>query len=153
MGVSTDAKVAFGFPLEEEDSTPEFLRLRNEDAEDPDDERSYTEIDFDDLRCADLGIIRPSTTNYDDPVWPAYWKAKNEALSAHPADLVYHCSDNYRMYFLAVNGTQIVANRGNVKPLSLPIISGEQITAMREWCCKHRIKWQEPKWCLMSDWS
>lgn len=141
MGVSTDGIIAFGFQVGDEDETPAFL----ENVEDH---------DFEEVQARDLGLEKPTTTNYDDPVWSAYWKAKRERIPAeHPADLVHHCSGEYPMYFLAVPGTEVKANRGYPKAFSLPVITDEQINALRLWCEKHGVEWQEPKWHLMSYWG
>lgn len=128
MGTSTNAIIAFGFQLGEEGETPPFLQSEEDE-----------EFDFDEIRARELGVTEKYPTR--------------EQLAAHPADLVWHCSSDYPMYFLAVNGTQVEAYGGCPKSFKLPEISEEQIAALKAWCEKNGVEWQEPAWHLMSYWG
>lgn len=135
MGVSTDGIVAFGFDLGEELPASFRTYLGSED----DDDEEY--FDWDAFVEHHLGL-----QNEEDPAR----KAGREGFSV---DLVTHCSYDYPMYFLAVNGTEVSARRGYPKKLDLADVTAAKIQAMREFCEQMGIEWQEPSWHLMSIWG
>lgn len=140
MGVSTDAIIAFGFDL-------------GEDL--PDAWAEIEEFDFDELRADELGLQKPEHRDYKKD-WPEYWKKKTAILPTHAADLIYHCSGEYPMHFLAVNGTNIRASRGSPEALPSDLMTSlapKKIAALREFCQRHNIEWQEPAWYLFSYWG
>lgn len=136
MGVSTDAIIAFGFDLGEE--RPGWL---------------LTGDDWDAVVARDAGLCRPETKNYDDPAWSQYWDAKKAAVAVCPVELVYHCSWEYPMYFLAVYGTKLKAYRGSPTTFKLRDPGAPTIAGMEQWCAAHGVEWRTPGWYLMSMWG
>jgi hypothetical protein len=144
MGTSTNATVAFGFDLGEE--LPEAWRTEDD---------SDGSFDWDDIVAAESGVVAP-VGEYDssDPAWPKYWDATRKAVAKFPFTLIHHCSGDCPMYFLAVNGTEQVARRGYPEKLKrVEFAQHETIAAMRAFCDKHGIEWQEPAWHLFSYWG
>lgn len=137
MGQSTDALMAFGFDLGEE--LPEIFAT---DAEDGFDADEFL------LRDYDAGV--PDWTP-DRPT--DYWCKKYEALAKLPVDIITHCSGEYPMYFLAVRGTNRRAYRGAPIVAEQYQIGEDQIAALRAFCDKHGIEWQEPRWHIFSMWN
>lgn len=152
MGTSTDAILAFGFDLgdPEDGELDKLLEAGRENDEDED------TFDPDTLLARDAGV-QPPTVEYGEATkhtFEAYWKAKREAVEAHPLDVISHCSGNCPMYFLAVRGTESRALRGYPESnISLPEVSAESVQAMREFCERYGITFKTPSWCLFSDWS
>ena len=134
MGVSTDAIVAFGFNLGEE--WPDGLKI-NDDDEDS--------TDFEDWIAEHLGL--------GDWQAEGYWERKREAVAAFPVDIITHCSYDYPEYFIAVRGTEQRARRGYPEKLEVPEVGRAKIEAMREFCEKHGIEWEEPSWHIFSLWG
>jgi hypothetical protein len=146
MGTSTDAILAFGFDLGEQEELPDALLAACRD----DDEGGFA---FDSLVAKEIGLVEPTHGNYEAPEWPAHWKAKREAEAAYPLDLIGHCSGDYRMWFLAVRGTEQRARRGSPVAINeLPQPPADRIEAMRAFCEGYGIEWQEPRWYIFSDW-
>lgn len=143
MGTSTDAIIAFGFDLGEE--LPESLQaLMDEHEREPDE-----------VLAADIGIELPQYHVGCD--YSAYSAARNAALADLKIDLIPHCSGEYTMYFLAARGSDKKANRGYPKALEPTDLAGDNfkarsIDAMRAFCDRHGIEWQEPKWHIFSIW-
>lgn len=143
MGQSTNAIMAFGFDLGEE--LPDSFEANAED--DGEDDGGFESDDFL-LRDYDAGI-----PEWQPGLSPDYWKDKRDALAKIPVDLIQHCSGDYPMYFLAVRGTQRTATRGNPTQASQYLIGQDEIDALRAFCDKHGIEWQEPKWYIFSMWN
>lgn len=62
------------------------------------------------------------------------------------------------MYFLAARGSDKLALRGYptaLEPGDLDVtkFGPEVINAMRAFCKRHDIEWQEPKWHIFSTWN
>lgn len=130
MGVSTNGILVFGIELGEE--LPEFLE------------------DFDDTWWDFTDSI--SGVADDDS---ERWEKRRDFRDNFPVELVSHCSYEYPMYILAVNGTEITASRGSpevIDPASL-VVSPEKIEELRKFCEEYGIEWEEPKWYLCSMWG
>ena len=150
MGTSTNAILAFGFDLGVED-TEELPEKMLEDNRDIDEEDGF---DFNRVAAKMAGIEQPSVKyEGNEEAWRAYWKKQSDAAKACPIDLITHCSYDCPMYFLAVRGTKIVANRGFPELAVMPPISGDQLQALRDFCARYEIDWQEPAWHIFSLWG
>lgn len=137
MGVSTDALMAFGFDLGEE--LPESFIYDEEEG-----------FEADEFLLRDYGTGFPEW----QPDGPSdYWKKREEALSKIPVDIITHCSGEYPMYFLAIRGTEHQARRGYPSEAVQREIMSTEIDAMRAFCEKHAIEWQEPRWHIFSMWN
>lgn len=133
MGISSDGKLYFGFPLGGDDDPPDWLPEVGEG-------EGITEA-FEELVYRDAGLTG------DLP-----WKEREAALRACPADIFMHCSYDYGMYILGVRGVEFSASRGDIveiTPESL-LIDSAQIEAFEAWCHKHDIPYQKPAWYLCS---
>lgn len=139
MGVSTDAILAFGIDLGEE--WPDTFNEH-------DDEDDGFEADH--FLACDFAIEIPEWT---PGTGSEYWAQKREAINKIPIELIKHCSSDYPMYFLSIRGTQQTANRGYPKEILQRPIDQSEIDAMRAFCEKHGIEWQEPKWQIFSMWA
>jgi hypothetical protein len=146
MGQSTNAILAFGINLgaEEDGTIPEALVTACGGEDD---------FDFEELILADAGLKAPGHHNYDAPEWDDYWAAKKEAVAAYPVTLEYHCSGEYPMYFLAVNGTVVTARRGYPEVVQPTTVAPQQVQALRDFCERFGIECGEPKWHLFSYWN
>ncbi len=142
MGQSTDAIIAFGFDLGEE--IPESLsELMSQHEHDPDQ-----------ALAEDYGIALPEYAPGCD--YKAYAAAMESALAGLKIDLIAHCSGDYPMYFLAARGSNKRASRGNPTALSendFLINHLLEKDAMRAFCDRHGVEWQEPKWHIFSMWN
>lgn len=142
MGVSTDAIIAFGFDLGDElpDALSDFM--------------SEHEHDSELVLAADHGITLPEYMGRD---YKEYAAAREEALAPLKIDLIPHCSGDYSMWFLAARGSNKTASRGHPQALEVADLAAsfgaEVIEAMRAFCERHGIEWQEPKWHIFSMWS
>lgn len=125
MGISTNAMLVFGFPCGEEGESPEWMGEHEE---------------FSSWLAEKLGLPEED------------YKAHFEAEKACPAELVIHCSYDYPMHVLAIQGLGKTAHRGypqDVHPDDLRI-SPDAIAVFRDWCEKYGIEYQDPKWTLCS---
>jgi hypothetical protein len=146
MSVSTNAIIAFGFDLGEEEDLPEQLsELLKEH-----------EHETDECLAADHGIELPQYAIGCD--YKEYSAGRESALVQLKINLIPHCSGDYTMYFLAARGPDKKANRGHPTALEPYDLNSEKfgqeaIDAMRSFCERHSIEWQEPKWHIFSMWS
>ena len=127
MGISSNGILVFGFPIGEENETPEFL------------EEAGVE-DIDEFIDNELGLNDASV---------------DECLAArktYPVDVTSYCSYEYPMHILAVRGTEITVHRGYSKEITPEhlAVAPERISAFKAWCETHGIEYQEPKWLLCS---
>jgi hypothetical protein len=128
MGVSTNAILAFGFDLGDLDNNlPEGLA------------RMFDEYDNDEEAVL-LDLYSTDTTPVED-------------INKVPVDLIRHCSRDNPMYFLAVRGTKQVALRGYPTAAVFGHVHDSEVKALRDFCTRHNIPWQEPKWCIFSYWG
>lgn len=65
--------------------------------------------------------------------------------------LVQHCSSDYPEYFVVPDGAKFYAWRGNPVVVASLDTKPEWVPALRAFCEKHNIPWQEPQWWLASD--
>lgn len=154
MGMSTDAILVFGIDLCEngyceEDITPPFLQVEDEDAD---------ELDFDDLLLRDAGLAPwgydPDETKCEE--YKVYSARREEARKLAGVELVWHCSGDYQMYILAVAGTEKRASRGYAVEISTDVLLMNQlegIDKLRAFCKRHNIPWVQPRWLLCSYWG
>jgi hypothetical protein len=148
MGVSTDAILAFGFDLGDEEDKSLAARFG---VEEPDDGESF---DFEDWLGEQAGAVYPAGhSGIDSPEYRAYSEKRNAAIDACPVEVVMHCSYDYPMHFLALRGTKQRAWRGSPKAVATEGPAPEQIAAMRQFCEQHGIEWQEPAWHIFSMWG
>lgn len=143
MGTSTDAYLFFGFSFSDQEvgqDTPDWLD------EDMEWEAIYAERHD--------GINKPDVVYIGhEHVYSTYWQAKREAAERASCEIAFHCSGDYPIWFVALQGTRFVASRGDEVEVKLPNIHEEQITEMRAFCELLGIKWKEPKWLLVSYWG
>lgn len=145
MGQSTNAIIAFGFNLGEE--LPEKLQSLMDGEDEP---------DLQEMLALDHSIIMPEYTETCD--YKEYAAARDAALSQIKINLIEHCSGDYPMYFLAVRGSDELAIRGEPTALDPDYLDTmrffpESIDAMRAFCNRHGIEWQEAKWHIFSMWN
>jgi hypothetical protein len=129
MGQSTDAIIAFGVDLGEE--LPEFLE--------------EFDGEFDEFLASISGL----------PKWgePGHSYEAHEAFAkAFPVTIIYHCSGDYPMYVLAVNGTEQRAWRGEPQTIEPLVVSDEQIAALRDFMNEHELD-GDLGWLLFSNWA
>lgn len=144
MGQSTNAIIAFGFDLGEE--LPDSLQsLMDEHSSDPDE-----------VLASDAGIALPEYSRERD--YKEYAAEREAALANLKIDLIEHCSGDYTMYFLAARGSNKKAFRGSPTALDASDLDAgkfgqEAIDAIRSFCERHSIEWQEPKWHIFSMWN
>lgn len=125
MGTSTDAILVFGFQLEDEDATPEFMG-------DFDDFDEY----LDDLN----GLV-----GRDYPT-------RSAARESCPADMTMHCSYDYPMYILSMRGTATRAWRGTPREIDSLGVDPSKVDEFKAWAAERGIE-GEPKWILCSMWG
>jgi hypothetical protein len=130
MGISSDGIVAFGFKLVDE-----------EDGELPPKMTAYMEEDDED--GFDLYNFIAHETGTQDADYPV----QEASRKAFPVDVVMFCSYDYPMYFLAVNGTVAKCSRGYATKFDP---ATPDIAALKAFCEKYEIEWQEPAWHVMS---
>lgn len=72
-------------------------------------------------------------------------------------DIDYHCSANYRIWYVCYKPHHFIAHRGY--PYQIDNIGqlGQDMSAMdaqlKTFCDQHGIPWQQPKWNLASYWG
>lgn len=144
MSQSTDAILAFGFNLTDEDE--DIKEIFGVDEED--------EFEFDEWLATMAGAIYPAGhAGIDSPAYVAYSNACKAAVAACPVELVTHCSAEYPMYFLAVRGTVTTAKRGYPEAVFTYVPEQERIDAARAFCIEMGIELQEPQWHIFSMWG
>jgi len=137
MGQSTDALMAFGFDLGEE--MPESFTYDEDDG-----------FEADEFLLRDYDVTIPEWT---PGIGQDYWRKKDELIAGLPVEIITHCSGEYPMYFLAVRGTEHQARRGYPEKAPQRAIEQSEIDALRAFCEKHGIEWQEPSWHIFSMWN
>lgn len=127
MGTSTDAILCFGFPVGEEDQPHEWL----EDCEG----------DFDKFlnKLSGMPEYGEPGHSFDD---------QRKFRESCPAEMVMHCSYDYPMYILCVQGTETRAWRGSPKEVPNLYVYEGDISAFKSWCEANEIEYQDPKWYL-----
>lgn len=142
MSQSTDAILAFGFDLGETD----LEEILNDSPPDGG--------DFEDWLCHRAGVIYPAGHDgIDSDEYKAYDAAKKAAIEACPVELLMHCSYECPMYYLALRGSSVKANRGYPQDVYTNTPQPEKIAAMKAFCDELGIDWQQPKWHIFSMWG
>lgn len=131
MGQSTNAILAFGFDLGDSENLPQGLY--NKLAE--------YDNDTEALIAAELNLP------------PMDYTSLRAAIDKFPVEFITHCSGDYPMYFLAVRGTKQVALRGSPTDIVYGHVHDVEIKALKDFCHRHDIAWQEPKWYIFSYWG
>ena len=133
MGVSTNAILAFGIDLGEEQPWPD------------DDDDKYE--DWEGYLCFLAGLA------YDNSTWPEMEKV----IKASPVTMETHCSYDYPMYFAAVTSTVKIARRGYPNLFaSLPPVEPKQIELFRQFLlerCGITVDYAKLGWHLFSLWD
>jgi hypothetical protein len=139
MGVSSDGIIVYGFDIGEELSS---LGIFKENTDEDMNEDSFDEFILKEAGFSDWTELSPKN----------YWEQKKKILETCPIELITHCSYDYPMYIVAIRGTFSRAWRGDPKELSQDFfnVPEEKIIKAKEWCEKHEISWQTPRWLLAS---
>jgi len=154
MGTSTDAQLCFGVALPEDTDIPWRCDKFGFDFEDwwRVTTGYHPPFELFDSRGAWLDGSAPPVD-----VVSAYYAAQKAWDAAHPAPVleVWHCSDRYKMFIVAVPGTLIEARRGYPQPIAaLPEVDPAQVRAFTEFCQRYFPEVQaEPGWLLSSWWG
>ena len=138
MGQSTDAIVAFGFPLNEEDKVPWA---------------GYEDFE---TWWAEVNGVKEPTEPYikeNIPLYTSYWEKKYALERACPVELIQHCSGDYPMYFVSIRGTNQRVYRGSPEVLRTRIMGQDEVNILTDFCAKHSIPQTLPAWYLFSDWN
>ena len=152
MGISNNAILAFGFAMGDEVELPECLNIVS-DNDDEEIEDSYET--FDDMVVAKSGLAEPEgVREYDNgnnsPAWKEYYKKVDEIKATCPIELVWYCSCDYPMYFIALKNTKETALRGYVEKVSMREIRPEEIVVFKDFCKKYEIEYEDPAWSIFS---
>lgn len=146
MGVSTDAILAFGFDLGDEEDVTLAERFGAEEDDDS--------FDFDEWIGKQAGAVYPAGyAGINSPEYVAYYEKLQAAIAACPVEVITHCSYDYPMHFLALRGTEARAWRGKPQTVQTEPPPPERIAAMRAFCEEHDIEWKEPQWHIFSMWG
>jgi hypothetical protein len=132
MGVSTNAILAFGFDLGElnEHDWQEALAVKLDDYDD----------DIEAFLLDQYGV--------------ELQRGEKLCRNKVPVDIIQHCSYECPMYFLSIRGTQQTARRGYPTDIGLcKPMAPDRVQALRDFCAKHSIPWQEPSWYIFSMWA
>lgn len=126
MGVSTDAILFYGFPLDDEDKQFEDGYPW---------EREYKEI---------CDFIAEKYGYKGDDNWGFADKLK--------VIIGYHCCEEEEMYYIAIEESIIKANRGFPKEISNLNIKPNWDKQLQEFYSKLKIKVDKSKWWMVSNW-
>jgi hypothetical protein len=153
MGVSTDGQICYGIAFEGDFEFPW---------------NDYDDID--EWWICGVHKFKPSFEIYDenggyingkcpaDADISKYYGEKHDFAQNHPmpVELVMHCSYDYPMYILAVQGSRLRNSRGypvGFSPDNL-VVSDESKAALLKFCADFGIECEgEPKWLLTSMWG
>ena len=143
MGVSTDAKIAFGINLGEE--LPENFTEEIQEGD---------SFDFDEWWLNENSF--PAwKEGMSDTESTKYWADRAAMIDTCPVELILHCSYDYAEYILAVRGTHLSASRGYPEafnPANLTV-TDKQRDELKAFAKAQGIAWQSPKWFLFSLWG
>lgn len=147
MGVSNNAILAFGFALGDECERPQCLNVEGDEDD--------TYETFDDMVLAKSGLQEPEgkqeyKSKDNSPEWKHYYQKANEIMAACPVEIVWYCSYDYPMYFIALKGTEQKAYRGYAEKVTMREIKPEEIAAFKSFCEEYEIEWEEPAWSIFS---
>ena len=71
-------------------------------------------------------------------------------------EIDYHCSNDYRIWFIAFKPSVTTVYRGYPKEIDASQFYQDLTSAdekIKEFCEKHQIPWHQPKWYLASYWG
>ena len=150
MGVSTNAIVYYGiefgdeFPISEET----FEEYEHVDAS-----------DWEELLAVKQGVEHPGEWKDDEETkkkFNDFWEKQRNIVKKFGVTIGTHCSDEYPMYYIAVEESHIIANRGFPKELDVykfSILTSMWDIKIREFCELMGIEYSQPKWMLCSYWG
>lgn len=145
MGISCDAILFFGFPFGEEDDP---ILGGDEDGE-----------SWESKLYALSGVKMPEES-YDEKDaklkerYHAAWDAQRAVLKKEVCEIDTHATGDYPMPFVCIKATKTTAYLGDPKKIETPKTDPKEwIEALRTFCDKLGIEWQEPAWYLVSYYS
>ncbi len=138
MGNSAEAILFYGFPIQD---------------------NSEEEVSNDDLlenwqyKLATIAGVQEPAELYTDstsPLYRAYFKAKHKVLEAEPCTVGMHgCGDELQS-LVAIKASKVSADWGDPQRIKGLEILPQWIDALRAFCGKLGITWQEPGWYIAS---
>lgn len=156
MGVSTNAILCYGVPLDEDQSYSLPWTQEYDDIEEWWREKTGWSL----------------STRWDEEkgqlVYPegltakGYYDLRNkhDARNPCPAEVVYHCSGSFPMYIIAVPGSVKVAWRGDVEEIDPGWINNfasdhhaREVIKFDDFIKNYNISQERPRWCLVSYWG
>ncbi len=149
MGTSTNGILFYGFPLEDDIGETEHSWLD----EDGDGEWEYHYLEH-------FGVTSPSIVDYDNKTpeekaaQKIYYERRRELLEAAGCEIDYHCSCDYSMYYVAFKAKNFTAYRGDAVEVTGDMLDIPRVVEgkLRDFCKIMGIKWEQPKWYLVSLW-
>ena len=137
MGQSTDAQLAYGIPLGDDEYNPKDM----------------------------MPLFRENSDRFDD-VWDfLIWMHFGDELSDEPfferiksvpCELQKHCYCDYAMYNLVIRESETTAYRGDVEQFDPEYFDkpyDEWDAIIKDFCEKAGLEFQQPKWLLTSMWG
>lgn len=169
MGIDSDGILAFGVDLGEEPDLP--WRVYDEE------EGDYT-ADFEEWYCnlhgvsnktlwaayyewaetpegqAVLGHQRVQAYEDANPEWRDslndHYTERKSLLKNVPIEIVTHCSWDYPMYIVAVEGSVTKAYRGGPQKIEDWVVPHGKVQTASDFCDEHGIPFEDPTWILAS---
>jgi len=148
MSVTTNAIIAYGISLDEDQEIPW------ETGDDTEVEEWWLKVNgyeppfkmFDEHGMWINGVEPPQEKQ------DVYWNHRRAALEANPlpVEIVLHCSGDYRMYIVAVPGTVTEAYRGYPVAISVIRPPTEMSKPVMDFCERFGLKGDGPDWWLAS---
>lgn len=90
-----------------------------------------------DIEVEGFAVLAEATGDMEDGDWPV--------------QLVNHGHHEYPAWFVAIRGTVVMDNDwGGVVDVHSYETSDQALSEAGEWCDKHKIPWQEPRWRAMA---
>ncbi len=78
------------------------------------------------------------------------WKRANPM----PVELIYHCSEGYPMYALALPGSKVRANRGYPEKITDLVVNSDDLDLFVAFCQKYRFPVDDNlAWFMVSWWG
>jgi hypothetical protein len=94
-----------------------------------------------------------------NPLGYMAWMGEGETIDGVEVKLVSHCSSDYPEYIVAIAESEMMAWRGNPKPVLGLTTRPEWDAAIRKFIEKYGVELEEnehndvPRWWIASDWS
>lgn len=152
MGVSTDAILFWGFPLDE---GVDFPWLDDEKYND-EWEDYYLEQLGHEIPTFDWGSYESSKRNEwaDRDRYDNWRELKKRLIKESRCQIGYHCSDDYTLYYVCVAESETTAHRGYPKKIEFGNYdSGGWDEALMGFCEVLGITFYSPDWYLVSYWG